>query len=237
MIRRLGVIGDLHAEDRRLDCVLDWLAGAGVDAIICTGDIADGRGCVDLSCRLLSEAQVACVAGNHDRWLLEDRVRHVADAHRRHDLSEVSVDYLRALPRTLTVPTTAGPLLLCHGVGNNDLGKIWPGTARSAVERSAELDALLAAGTHRFLVNGHLHYRVLIDFPDLLVVNAGTLKGDYAGFSIMDFEGDAIAAFGFGASDRPTKLVEHSLRAAPERRVWRDTQAFDGTWQPLTLYG
>jgi len=237
MIRRIGVIGDLHAEDRRLGRVLEWLAGAGVDTIICTGDIADGRGCVDLSCRLLSEAQVACVAGNHDRWLLEDRVRHVADAHLRRNLSERSLAYLATLPRTQTLETTAGSLLLCHGVGSNDLGKIWPGTARSAIERSSELDALLAAGSHRFLVNGHLHYRVLIDFPELLLVNAGTLKGQYAGFSVMDFESDAISAFGFDADDRPLKLIEHSLSASAERRVWRDTQAFDGTWQPLALYG
>jgi len=237
MIRRLGVIGDLHAEDQRLALVLDWLAGAGVDAIVCTGDIADGRGCVNLSCALLQQARVVVVAGNHDRWLLEDRVRHVPEAHCLAALDESSVAYLRNLPRSVELDTVAGRLLLCHGVGDNDLGKVWPGTSRSPIERSRQLDTLLDAGRYRFLVNGHLHYRVLIDFQDLLLMNAGTLKGAYAGFSIMDFEQAVVRAYGLDDNGRPRKLSEHALEPTEERRIWRDTQDFDGTWQPLALYG
>jgi putative phosphoesterase len=236
MIRRLAVIGDLHAEDRRLAGVLEWLAGQSVDAIVCTGDIADGRGCVDLSCRLLQEAQVVAVAGNHDRWLLHDRVRHIPEAHRRDLLDDQSIAYLQALPRTAELRTVAGSLLLCHGVMHNDLGKVWPGTARSPIERSAELDEVIESGLYRFLVNGHLHYRVLIDFETLLLVNAGTLKGAYAGFSVMDFEQDCIASYGLEAR-WPQLLAERSLTPSPERRVWRDTQSFDGDWQPVALYG
>ncbi len=147
MIRRVGVIGDLHAEDRRLVRVLDWLAGASVDAIVCTGDIADGRGCVDFSCALLEQARAIVVAGNHDRWLLQDRVRHVPEAHRLEALHERSVDYLSALPRSVELETVMGRLLLCHGVGDNDLGKVWPGTARSPIERSNELDAICSSFT------------------------------------------------------------------------------------------
>jgi putative phosphoesterase len=237
MIRRLGVIGDLHAEDRRLDRVLDWLVGAGVDAIICTGDIADGRGCVDVTCRLLREARAIVVAGNHDRWLLQGRVRHVPEAHLREALAEVSIDYLSGLSRATELETVAGRLLLCHGVGENDLGKVWPGTPRSPIERSVELDALIGSGRYRFLVNGHLHYRVLIDFEDLLLMNAGTLKGAHGGFSIMDFANDSVIAFALDDNDSPRRLVEHPLRPVGDRRVWRDTQDFDGTWQPLALYG
>lgn len=236
-IRRLGVIGDLHAEDRRLGRVLDWMAGFGVDAVVCTGDIADGRGCVDVSCALLQQGGVLVVAGNHDRWLLEDRVRHVPEAHRIAEVAEQSAAYLRALPRSREIETVAGRLLLCHGVGDNDLGKVWPGTARSRVERSNALDVLLESRRFRFLVNGHLHYRVLIDFENLLLLNAGTLKGEHAGFSVMDFQRDCVACWGFDANDHPIKVAEHPLSRVAGRRVWRNTQAFDGTWEPLALYG
>jgi len=236
MIRRLAVLGDLHAEDRRLAGALEWLAGQRVDAIVCTGDIADGRGCVDVSCRLLHEARVVAVAGNHDRWLLQDRVRHIPEAHRRDQLHDQSIAYLQALPRTAELHTVAGRLLLCHGVAHNDLGKVWPGTERSPIERSAELDEVIESGRYRFLVNGHLHYRVLIDFEALLLVNAGTLKGPYAGFSVMDFEQDCIASFGL-EDQSPQLLAERPLTPSPERRVWRNTQAFDGDWQPVALYG
>ena len=51
-IARLGVIGDVHAEDARLELALDHLQAAGVDRIICTGDVVDGSGCPERSLRL-----------------------------------------------------------------------------------------------------------------------------------------------------------------------------------------
>jgi predicted phosphodiesterase len=199
-------------------------------------DVADGRGCVDTSCRLLQDARVIVVAGNHDRWLLADRVRHVPEAHRVAELDAGSVAYIKTLPRTVELQTVAGRLLLCHGVARNDLGKVWPGTPRSRIERDSRLDELLAEGHFRFVVNGHLHYRVLIDFPGMLLMNAGALKGPFAGVSIMDFSADCVSAWAFDANDRPSRTAEHSLSPVAGRRVWRDTQEFDGTWEPLALH-
>lgn len=233
-IRRLGVIGDVHGEHRRLATVLDWLAGQQLDALVCTGDVADGRGCINRSCELLRDAGVQAVAGNHDRWLLQDRVRHVVAAHHRHELEPANLAYLQGLPPTRELDTVAGRLLLCHGIGDRDLEKVWPGTSRSAIRRSATLDRLLRQARHRFVINGHMHFRVLIDFEELLLMNAGTLKGERAGVTIMDFAGARISAFQLDAEGRPRPGVEHPLW--PEgRRVWRDTAEFDGQWQPVVL--
>ena len=237
MIERLGIIGDLHGEHRRLDAVLDFFAGQSVDALICTGDVADGRGCINRCCELLADAEVLTVAGNHDRWLLEDRVRHVSGAHTRKDMTPDSVDYLERLPRWRRIETLRGPLLLCHGVEDNDLGKVWPGTPRSEVKRSAELDALLERDEYRYLINGHMHFRVLVDFENLLMVNAGTLKGDHAGVSLIDFAEGSVAAFSVADDRRPSQVTERSLDPGGERRVWKNTAAFDGDWEPVTLYG
>ncbi|MAT84911.1 MAG: metallophosphoesterase [Gammaproteobacteria bacterium] len=235
-VRRLGVIGDVHGEHDRLAAALDWLAGQGLDAVICTGDIADGAGCVDRCCALLREAGVLTVAGNHDRWLLSDRVRHVADAHRLEDIEADTRAYLEALPRTLELATTAGPLLLCHGIGEHDMAKVWPGTrGPESVRRCEPLDALLAASSHRFIVHGHLHYRVLIDFESLLLMNAGTLKGDRGGVSVADFEADEVAAYDLAESGGVHCRVRHSLTPSPERRVWSSTAEFDGAWDPVLL--
>jgi predicted phosphodiesterase len=236
MIRRLGVIGDVHGEHQRLEAALEWLAGQRVDAMVCTGDIADGRGCINRSCTLLRQAEVVTVAGNHDRWLLQDRVRHVAEAHGIGELDADNLAFMQALPRTHSLDTVAGPLLLCHGVGSNDLGKVWPGTARSRIERSGELDDLLAASKFRFVVNGHMHFRVLIDFERLLLINAGTLKGDRAGISVVDFEVGTVTAFDVEAGRTPRPVMQHALGPGDERRVWRDTGEFDGAWQPVLLY-
>ncbi len=234
--RRLGVIGDVHAEEGRLAGALAWLASQDVDTLICTGDVADGPGSVDRCCEQLVEAGVLTVRGNHDRWLLEDRVREIPNAHRLGDIGADARAYLEALPKTAALDTPMGSILLCHGVGDNDLRKVWPGTEKMQVERSAELDEILVAGSHRFLVNGHMHYRVLIDFPELLLINAGTLTARHRpGISLIDFESKTIEAYEFDGDRVAQRVATHTLGGA-ERRVWTDTQAFDGTWKAVALY-
>lgn len=235
---RVGVIGDVHAEDDHLAIALDWFGGQNVDAVLCTGDVADGTGDIDRCCALLEGARVRTVRGNHDRWLLADRVRGVPDAHRFEDLGQKARHYLSALPKSLEFETPMGPLLLCHGVADNDLRKVWPGTARMGPERSEELDALLRENRLRFVINGHSHYRVLVDFPGLVLINAGTLVSRHRpGISVIDFNQGVIIAHEF-EGDRLGELVaEHPLDPGTERRIWADTQEFDGNWQAVALYG
>jgi len=239
MIERLGIIGDLHGEHERLDASLSWLTGQRLDALVCTGDIADGRGCINQSCEMLRQANVQTVAGNHDRWLLQGKVRHLDDAHQLSELSVENAEYISALPRWQALDTVRGPVLLCHGVQDNDMAKVWPGRpGRPAreIERSAELDTLLEDGEYRFVINGHMHFRVLIDFPDLLLLNAGTLKGDHPGVTVMDFRERSITAYGISDNAAPDRLLEQHMNPGSARRVWRNTEDFDGSAPPVTLY-
>jgi predicted phosphodiesterase len=235
-VRRLGLIGDVHAEHRRLEAALEHLTGEGVDALCCTGDVVDGTGDVDACCGLLAAANVICVAGNHDRWLLADRMRNVPFAHRISDLAPFSRDYLESLPSMRTIETAGGCALLCHGVGANDMRKVWPGTARMPIERSPELDELIEHDDTAFLLNGHLHYRVIVNFERLTLLNAGTLRGDHRpGVSILDFESQTASAFEFASDCTLQRVAELPMRDAA-RRIWRDTQEFDSAWTPVTLY-
>ena len=236
-VRRMGLIGDVHAEHRRLDAALGFLFGQGVDSICCTGDIADGSGCVDTCCRLLADADARVVAGNHDRWLLADRLREIPDAHRLSQLNDTSRDYLAGLPTTRAIDTPLGSALLCHGVADNDLRKVWPGSARMPIARSHELDELIGGGSTHFVFNGHLHYRVIVNFEQLTLLNAGTLKGEHRpGVSILDFSEGTVHAFEFFAALALHLVAEQPLRCDAGRRVWRDTLEFDSQWTPVTLY-
>jgi predicted phosphodiesterase len=236
-IRQLGVIGDVHAEDKRLAQALEFLADEGVCSTVCTGDIADGQGCVDSSIRLLKQHQVLTVRGNHDRWLLDDRVRHVSNAHCRGDLHEDSIHFLERLPIQLQLTTVAGSLLLCHGVAKNDLRKVWPGTERMPVESSHELDSIIEDDEHRFVINGHMHFKTMIHFHGLTLINAGTLMGGrWPGFSIIDFEKRCIRAFIFNAEGGLTQTKLTQLDPEPHHQVWENTQAFTGNWEPLLLF-
>ncbi|RZO29019.1 MAG: metallophosphoesterase, partial [SAR116 cluster bacterium] len=46
-MERIGIIGDVHAEHRRLETALRVLKDEQVDVVLCTGDLADGRGDLD----------------------------------------------------------------------------------------------------------------------------------------------------------------------------------------------
>ena len=236
-MNRIGIIGDVHAEHDRLAVALEFLASQGVDGLICTGDLPDGVGDLDVCCDLLKAASVLTVAGNHDRWFLQDRVRHVQDAHLRDKASADTIRFIESLPKMRTLETSAGPLVLCHGVLEDDLAKIWPGSERSSSRCSASLDALLQeANPPRFVINGHMHFRTVIDFPSTQVINGGTLKGQFAGFSILDICRGQIDSFNFSKENDIEPARQLDLDAQLGRRVWRNTGDFDGEWQPVVLH-
>ena len=234
-IKRLGVIGDVHAEDHRLERALEHLKGRNVDATVCTGDIVDGTGCPNESIKSLVNSAVHTVRGNHDRWILEDKARHVENAHNVTDLTKDSLAYLAALPTQVSLDTIRGRLLLCHGVADDDLRKVWPGTGSMPIERSHLLDTIILEGKYQYLINGHMHFRTLINFERLTLINAGTLKGEYwPGFSIIDFETEKITAFEF-CGDQITPVKTHDL-TRESRKTWLNTQAFSGDWDPVMLF-
>lgn len=158
---------------------------------------------------------------------------------------------IAALPTQRRIDTTAGPLLLCHGVADNDLAKIWPGSERMPPERSPTLDCMIERGQFRLLVNGHMHYRVVLDFPGLTLINAGTLLPRHRpGVSLLDFVSNEVRVFEFGApagapagasagADSIAMELEESHRVMlfdAARKRWPNSAAFDSSALPLTLY-
>lgn len=233
---RIGLIGDVHAEDEALLQTLDFLQDQQLDAILCTGDIADGFGDINRCCELLQQHEVITVRGNHDRWLLNDKVRHIENAHCRTELTPENHAYLEALPTSLTFATSHGHAMLCHGVVDDDLAKIWPGSERMPPERSTKLDTLLADNQYHLLLNGHMHYRTLVYFEQLTLLNAGTLRNLHRpGFSTLDFAQDQVTAYEF-AEQRCEMVRQFNIKPHAQDQVWANSAAFDGQWTPKVLY-
>lgn len=233
---RIGLIGDVHAEHEALLRSLNFLESQQLDAILCTGDIADGSGDINRCCDLLQQHNVITVRGNHDRWLLNDKVRHIENAHSRTELTPENQAFLTALPTSLTFTTSLGQAMLCHGVVDNDLAKVWPGSERMPPERSKTLDALLDAEQYHLLLNGHMHYRTLVYFEQLTLLNAGTLRNTHRpGFSTLDFAQDLVTAYEF-VEQRCEVVREFNLQPNEQDHVWANSAAFDGQWIPKVLY-
>ncbi len=211
VIRRFGAIGDVHAEHTFLAAALDTLRGENLDAIFCVGDIVDGRGDVDRCCALLQQNDVIAVRGNHERWLLKDDMRTLPKAHHASDLAPSSCAYLAALPTTRRIATTRGPLLLCHGIGDDDMARLWTYDYGYALETNDALAALRATD-HTLMVGGHTHERMVRSFGALTVINAGTLTyTDTPCFLVADLQEGYVQFYDLDDDARVIEAERHPI--------------------------
>ncbi len=106
-IKRLGAIGDIHAEDQLLNQALQFLNTQALDVIVCVGDIADGSGSVNACCDSLKTENVLTVKGNHDNWLLDNTIRGIPEATPLSALSNVSHTHFKMVRQI-------GPLIIIN---------------------------------------------------------------------------------------------------------------------------
>jgi len=211
-VSRAGVLGDVHGEDRALEQALSALVDT-VDTILCVGDIVDGPGDVSRTCHLLEDAGVVSVAGNHERWFLGDTMRELPHATR--ELDERSRGWLASLPPTRLVPTVRGGCLLCHGVADDDMAKLYPDTNGYALQsvplREVQLDRRID-----YMIGGHTHVPMVRRFTGVTVVNAGTLHRDFdPGYCVVDFAAAQVERWVFTPEAPRRQRVEELPAPAP----------------------
>jgi putative phosphoesterase len=175
---KIGVLGDAHAEDERVERALEYFRQIGVSVVLCAGDVTDGYGSATRTVELLADHGVLTVRGNHERWTLSNTMRELPGATDPATLSPRARAFLESCPATLELSSPLGPLLLCHGLGPNDMAKVKPDDSGVALTSNLDLQALLRAERYRLIVNGHSHRPMVRRLETLTLVNAGTLKRD-----------------------------------------------------------
>jgi predicted phosphodiesterase len=218
MLRRAGLIGDIHCEVVRLKRVMEHFRGVGVDAVLAVGDIADGPGDLTEACAILQAEGALVVAGNHDRWLLAGEMRDVPDAIRPEAVTPEARRYLAALPKTRLLESSRGSVLLCHGLGEDDMASVRPDDDCEALLANAALVKLLASRPARFVVNGHSHRPMLRRIDGLTILNAGTLHPKHRPVcSVADFDSGEVQLYDIRGRDvTPAECwsFEHGSRPA-----------------------
>jgi predicted phosphodiesterase len=156
---KYAVLSDVHANLEALDAVLAAARAAGVDRVVCLGDLtgyhADPNACIDR----LREEGVLCVAGNHDRVATgaEDAVHFTGTARRailwtRGQLTRERRRFLAGLPLTSVVD---GQILLFHAALHPVVNTSVYLTTRERVARTFEV--FLRSGL-RLAFFGHTHH-------------------------------------------------------------------------------
>ncbi|MDN0194110.1 metallophosphoesterase family protein [Streptomyces sp. S.PNR 29] len=180
---RVAVLSDIHGVLPALQAVLAEPEVAAADRIVLTGDIAAGPQPVEVIdvLRELGE-RVLWVGGNADRELVEYRRgerQEIPDpigpyAARR--LTDEQVEFLAALPPTLTLPVRGhGEVLFCHATPRDDEETV---LVDSRLDRWAEVFAEVP-GTVRTVVCGHTHMPYARLAHGRLVVNPGSVGMPY----------------------------------------------------------
>lgn len=220
VIRRVGLIGDLHAEDEALKFAIGELRKLGAETLLQVGDIADGPGDLQRTIALMVENQVLAVRGNHDRWLLGNQLRELPYAKQLTDTPAGVVDYLTALPVAREFRSPRGHVLLCHGLGNNDMAGVKPDHEGYDISSNSELQLLINERRYRFVLNGHTHRPMLRTFGPLSIINAGTLFGEYQRcFTFVDFERGELVRFRHAAGP----LVQELSAWSEDRQALADS--------------
>lgn len=192
-LRSLGVLGDIHAEDQRLETAIAWLEARGVDRIVHVGDVCDGEGSLERTLALLEAHRILGVSGNHERWLLSRTLRQLKGAQVLEACGPEVERALRFLPPILELATVRGPLLLCHAVGTDDMLVLKPDTIPGFLVGTPAFDQLMRAPRFRFVVAGHTHEPAVHPVGHLTWINAGTLKGDDGPVvTLIDFEAGRV---------------------------------------------
>jgi predicted phosphodiesterase len=196
MLRRAGVIGDIHCEVVRLKRVFEHFHSLGIDTVLAVGDIADGPGDLTEACSILQNAGALVVAGNHDRWLLSAEMRDLPDATQPEAVTPGARAYLSALPKTRLLESPRGRVMLCHGLGEDDMASVRPDDDCEALRGNAAFLKLLAERPARFVINGHSHRPMLRTIDGLTILNAGTLHPMHRPVcSIADFDAGEVQVY------------------------------------------
>jgi len=165
----LGLLSDVHATAAPVREALAIFEQAGVDQVLCAGDIAGYHDEVEKTVALLADSSVRAVRGNHDLRYLDRSGENAED--------RVSV-YLRRLPAVIDIEVAGKRLLVvhaeppdaCEGGGIRLLdkdGKLRP-------ERAVLWTQQLAGCDCDVLVVGHSHQVFAEWLGGTLVVNPGS---------------------------------------------------------------
>lgn len=116
---KYGIISDIHANYQALKVALDYLAMAGVEKLLCLGDLV-GYGAEPFECiqAIRDKPDIYTIAGNHDRQVIgekDPRMRKTASKvleWTADNISPANARYLKQLPQGMTVDDT---FVIVHG--------------------------------------------------------------------------------------------------------------------------
>lgn len=164
----IGLISDVHAAPEPVAEALSIFKKAGVQKILCAGDIAGYNQQLEATIKLLVESHCQTIKGNHDLQYLD---------HHEDELNNFSSEFLKQLPDSYATTIEGKSVYMVHaqppdacqgGIKLLDKhGLIMP-------EKIAQWTQTLQTFAYDVLIVGHTHQVYAQWIGDTLVVNPGS---------------------------------------------------------------
>jgi putative phosphoesterase len=174
---RIGLISDLHGNPLALDAALAELDRAGVEELVCLGDVAPGPQPVE-TVRRVRELGCPVVLGNWDAWLVDgvpplpppagDKLGEQGEWWSA-QLGEEERRFLQSLPPAVEVDAGGASILCVHGSPRAYTDDI------HATTPDAALTEMLDGREPLVLATGHTHVELVRVHGSTLIVNPGSV--------------------------------------------------------------
>jgi putative phosphoesterase len=176
---KIGLLGDIHGNDRALEAVLDAASKLSVDRLLVTGDLVGYYFAPAKVLELLSKWDCNIVSGNHEVMLAAVRADpdYLATVDARYgsgvriaieQLDTKQLDELCTLPHSEELEIDGVRILLCHGSPWDIDLYVYP-------DADAELLLRCVSGNYDLVVTGHTHYPMLKEIGKTFLVNPGSV--------------------------------------------------------------
>ena len=154
---KLGLLTDIHEHVEHLRTALGRFQAESVDQIVMIGDVFERGDRIEETCRLLADANVIGVWGNHDYGLC-----HRTDRGYRQRYGDIAINYFQSLHPRLEVAN-------CHfthvepWLDPDNVADLW--YFEGPPDEHGRLDRIFDAVPHRLSFAGHYHKWLLVT-PD-----------------------------------------------------------------------
>ena len=171
MSTKIGLISDVHATPAPVNEALSIFKQAGVDMILCAGDIAGYGNEVEQTVELLITSGCQSIYGNHEVWYLG----HQNEGNK----SERVVAYFQSLPPVLDIEIEGKRLYMVHASPPRsymDGIKLLDETGEILPKQLTTWTGYLAELEYDVLVVGHTHQVFAEQLGDTFLINPGSTK-------------------------------------------------------------
>lgn len=165
----IGIISDVHAAPEPVAEALSIFARAGVEQVLCAGDIAGYMDQLEQTISLLVEHDCLSIMGNHDLLYL--------DHHEDDSENSESISFLQQLPATYQDIIEGKSLYMVHAQPPNECHggiKLLDKTGEVRTDRVVQWQDNLQSFDYDVLIVGHTHQVFVEMIANTLVINPGS---------------------------------------------------------------